>query len=228
MNYRQFRCMNIEERTNLEYITYDSSGLYNFDFIFSGCNNLKVIKPKKLKMNSDVRSAEGMFWDCFSLQELPNINYKQLVSMEKMLYNCTVLDKLPDTFNTENCVNLNKTFYNCHLLKSISIDMTNVKEMDETFCNCKNLKCLLLYGDDTNFEGIIDLRSTSLCYTTLKTLFKHLPMAHKRCYLDLRGLRWTRRLTKEDLEVAKSKDWHVIIKEEDYECATKDRGGFDL
>ena len=84
-------------------------------------NNILEIKLKGI---SNVNDMSGMFFNCSSLNSLPDIskwNTSKVNNMSRMFYNCYSLNSLPDIskWNTSNVHDMSKMFYKCSKLSKI-------------------------------------------------------------------------------------------------------------
>jgi surface protein len=112
-----------------------------------------------------------MFYNCISLDKLPNISKwdtKSLTNISYMYFNCTSLKILPDIseWNTQNVIDMRYMFYNCKSLKNLpeisKWDVSNVKNMSCIFENC-NLLNNLPDISNWNTKNVIDM-SFMFCY----------------------------------------------------------------
>lgn len=110
--------------------------------IFSGWKNIRRVPDS---MDFTVKpSIEGLFFNCFSLEEIP-FNNKELAtsSLQGSFRNCYSLSG-DIIIKAPNCSLLNAAF-SCSLnIESITLETAPIMEFLETFYNCTNLKSI--YG----------------------------------------------------------------------------------
>ena len=99
--------------------------------------------------NEDYLIKCGMFYNCSSLTELPDIsnwNTNKLTNFDFLFSKCILIESLPDIskWNTNNVIVMNELFSGCHKLKSLpDISKWNtdkVTGMIGTFEECYALK----------------------------------------------------------------------------------------
>ena len=92
-----------------------------------------------------------MFFNCSSLESLPDIskwNTTNVEDMSFMFYQCNLLKTLPNInkFETKKVNNMRYMFYGCYSLNSLSNiddwDISSVTNMNSMFNNCCSLKSI--------------------------------------------------------------------------------------
>ena len=90
--------------------------------------DVKNVKKNKLKIKlkgiNEITNMRGMFYECNSLESLPDIsewNPDNLINISYLFYGCSSLVSIPDIskWNTSNVTDIRCMFYECKLLKSI-------------------------------------------------------------------------------------------------------------
>ena len=105
----------------------------------------------KLKGINNVTSIKYLFYECKSLELLPDIhkwNMENVTNMSFLFYECTSLKYLPDLskWKTDNVSEIQYMFTRCSSLKSLP-DISkwktdNVSNMENIFSSCSSLKSL--------------------------------------------------------------------------------------
>ena len=128
------------------------SQIKSFEKLFDFCPCVSSINFKKFHRNN----MRGMFWDCFSLEELnlSNFNTINVTDMSDMFNGCSSLKKLNlSNFNTINVTNMASMFNGCSSIEEINLsnfNTDNVINMSEMFNGCSSLKELNLSNFNTN------------------------------------------------------------------------------
>ena len=98
--------------------------------------------------SSNVISLSKMFYNCKSLEYLPDISKlktKNVKDMSHMFYNCSSLKEFPDIslWNTENVIYMNSMFENCNTIASLpnisGWNIINTRFMNYMFKNCTSI-----------------------------------------------------------------------------------------
>ena len=115
---------------------------YLSDTITRGSNSLggwvKTIIKLRSPLTIEGTSAEYMFYK-YSLNELPQIDTRNVTNMDNMFGHCENLTTIPQ-IDTSNVTRMNQMFYYCENLTTIpQIDTSSVTNMDEMFNHCINL-----------------------------------------------------------------------------------------
>ena len=109
------------------------------------------MKTDKNEYKNNYLYIRYIFYNCNSLQILPDIskwNTVKVNDMSYLFYGCNCLTKLPDIslWNKENVTNMSYMFYNCNSLKSLPDisfwTINNVKDISFMFSNCLSLHSL--------------------------------------------------------------------------------------
>lgn len=126
---------------------FNTSNVTSMYGMFSGCKELNNIPMLDA---SNVTDMQGMFKNCTKLISIPRLNVKKVKSMCDMFYNCQSLESV--SLDSTNVTDMNGMFYNCKLLESVSLDTTNVTNMRDMFYKCQSLKSV--YLDTTNVTNM--------------------------------------------------------------------------
>ena len=103
----------------------------NIDINKREVNKLEV----KLFETKTITNMSYIFYDCGSLQSLPDINKwdtKSITNMSYMFYKCSSLKSLPDIskWDTKNVIDMSSMFYDCSSLQSLpDISKWNTKKV---------------------------------------------------------------------------------------------------
>lgn len=96
-----------------------------------GCSNLaSVDDPTIISPSMD---ASFMFYRCYALTALPNLNLSRVTSTRRMCYQCTSLTTLPKV-DLSKSANVNSMFYECTALTTIPLlDLSSVTDAVDMF-----------------------------------------------------------------------------------------------
>ena len=115
----------------------------------------KGIYSIMLKINSDIKTCESLFWKCENLKsvDLSSFDTKNVDNMRGMFQSCKNLTSINlSTLDTKNVKDFGSMFSFCEKLSSIdlsSFDTTNAENTEYMFAGCKNLKSVDLSSFDT-------------------------------------------------------------------------------
>ena len=124
---------------NLEYYSFLGSSTTYLRGMFYDCCSLQTLPEFE---TTNVTSMGYMFYGCYSLQILPPLDTSKVTSMEQMFNNCKALKKLPQ-LDTSNITSLYYTFAGCNSLKEIPpLNTSNVTDMRNTFSGCYSLQTI--------------------------------------------------------------------------------------
>ena len=96
---------------------------------------------------SNVLDIGGLFYNCSSLEELPDLsklNTSKVIIMNSIFYGCEKLEVLPDIskWSTDNVINISLIFFDCHSLKSLP-DISKWNIYDPNLFNKFNVSYLI-------------------------------------------------------------------------------------
>ena len=138
-----------------------------------GYYSLISLSDKNLFYTTDVIKTDYLFYKCRSLKKIniSNWNTKNVTSFAYMFYNCFSLDFLPDIsiWNADNVINMSHIFENCYSLKiipDISIWKNN-KEINKG----TNLINTGINSSEFNYDYTSEsfLKKTIVTYGTINT-----------------------------------------------------------
>ena len=124
---------------------FDFSNVSDFNNMFMDCSNLK--KVDTYISPSGPSTMDGMFLNCSSLVEAPEIDTMLCESAEGMYSYCTSLTTVP-SYSMAMMVNLTEMFYNCEKLTEVGDisgysgndeDMYDLRYINFMFTNCTSL-----------------------------------------------------------------------------------------
>ena len=108
--------------------------------------NLDKVKKINIKLDMELKSLAGLFYDCQVLKgiKFTKFNRENFTNMNEMFYQCLYLDKLDiQKLKTSNITSMNWMFTRCESLKELNLlnfDTSNVKEMMCVFSGCIKLE----------------------------------------------------------------------------------------
>lgn len=102
-----------------------------------------------------IKDFSRLFYDCGTLNAVPNLNTSKVKNMERMFHGCNSLRYI-NLFNTSNVENMKSMFNRCSSLVSIPLfDTSNVENMDGMFYGCSSLISIPLF----NTSNVKDISS---------------------------------------------------------------------
>ena len=133
-------CGNSSENLALDkmrYFTcYGKNKVKNMDSMFYNCYSLTAIPQLDTSL---VTNMSNMFYNCYALTSIPQLNTSSVTNMSYMFYNCYSLTAIPQ-LDTSSVKNMNSMFYSCYSLTSIpQLDTSSVKNINRLFYNCYSL-----------------------------------------------------------------------------------------
>lgn len=138
-NVKNFRKNNIENLnkafyncTSLKHIPAIPTSVRYMESTFQNCINLNCA----ITIPENVENIDNCFNGCKKLSEVPVLNTHRITSTINTFQN-TSLETTPILPN--EIENMERGFYNCKSLKTITNFPTNIKNLNETFYNCVNL-----------------------------------------------------------------------------------------
>ena len=180
------------------YTLIDESKVDNLSY------NINIIS---MKWNNQLTTCQNMFANITCIEEidLSNFNFSNILSTEKMFYQCTNLKNvyINKTIDAYFLNTMNSTFYHAESLLSLDLSNFNtplVKNMDYLFAECHSLTSLNLSSLITSnclsmkylFSNCRSLRALDLSNFNT-TLVKHMQGMFKNCQtiqtLDLSNFR---------------------------------------
>jgi len=141
-----FECYDVTSKT--AYICSES-GLFEMpagsQFWFEPVRQVETIEGLDRIDTNQVKSMEGMFYDCNKLKDLDLTHWStgKVENMSRMFAECSSLTRLNlNGWNVENVTDMFQMFSNCSSLKALSVDAwntANVSEMSQTFHGCRSI-----------------------------------------------------------------------------------------
>lgn len=108
---------------------------------YSGVSVDDLIQPNDTE---NVTRTDSMFYNCYNLTTIPQLNTGKVTNMNSMFYNCSKLTTIP-LLNTSNATNMSGIFFGCNDLITISqLDTGKVTNMNSAFYNCNKLTTIPL------------------------------------------------------------------------------------
>jgi surface protein len=146
-----------------------------------------------------------MFYKCFSLKAIPELDISNVTDMSDMFNYCQELKSIP-LFDTSNVKIMNSMFAYCQSLKTIpQLNMKSATSVSSIFNTCY----LLLNLNITNIYKSLKINSTVLLsYDTLINLLNNLMPVETTQTLTL-GTTNLAKLTDEDKMIATNKGWSL-------------------
>lgn len=121
----------------LAYFTlYGSNAITDMGYMFYYCYSLTAIPQLN---TSQVTDMSYIFSDCYSLMAIPQLNTSQVTNMSSMFSDCYFLTAIPQ-LNTSQVTNMKNMFGGCSLLTAIpELDTSSVTDMSSMFGDCYSL-----------------------------------------------------------------------------------------
>ena len=123
---------------NYKMVYFSATGTPAVDIsnMFYNCYSLTAIPQLD---TSNVMSMASMFNSCSSLQTIPQLDTSNVTNMNGMFNSCSSLQTIPQ-LDTSNVINMSSMFSNCFSLRTIpQLDTSNVTNMNGMFSNCYSL-----------------------------------------------------------------------------------------
>ena len=158
---------------NLEFYTlFGTNSATSMSSMFYNCYSLTAIPQLD---TSSVTDTAYMFYGCFSLTAIPQLDTSSVINMAYMFYNCYSLTAIPE-LDTSSVTNMSNMFRYCHSLKAIPLlDTSSVTSMSSMFQNTQALKTLTITA--TDWAGVsFSITQCSLGYQALLNLLGSLPL----------------------------------------------------
>ena len=115
---------------------YGKNAVTNASNMFFYCYSLTAIPQMD---TSAVTNMNGMFVSCFSLTAIPQLDTSAVTDMSNMFYYCYSLTAIPQ-LDTSAVTNMSYMFYACYSLKAIpQLDTSAVTNMNSMFSSCYSL-----------------------------------------------------------------------------------------
>ena len=136
-------CGNSNENLALDkmrYFTcYGKNKVTNMSYMFYDCYSLTAIPQLD---TSSVTNMNSMFCSCYALTSIPQLNTSSVKNINRLFYNCYSLTSIPQ-LDTSSVTSMNDMFRNCYALTSIpQLDTSSVTNMSYMFYNCYSLTAI--------------------------------------------------------------------------------------
>ena len=144
------------------------SSLYR---MFSGFNNLTLIKNVKNLHTENVTSMVQMFENCNNLSEIDisNFDTSKTTSFENLFYGCNSIENLNfENFDTTEVQSFSQMFSHCFKLTNLDLNCFNTKNVKSTggmFQYCGNLVSIKL--NNFNLENVLNTNKMFFCCSKL-------------------------------------------------------------
>ena len=107
-----------------------------YEYLFYNCYSLTTIPQLDTSNATDTR---GMFSRCTSLTTVPQLDTSKVTNMFSMFEQCTSLITIPQ-LDTSKVTNMSMMFYNCNSLTTIpQLDTSKVTNTSSMFFGCRSL-----------------------------------------------------------------------------------------
>jgi len=101
-------------------------------------NDKKLVYMPSVDTSTTI-STEGMFYNCYALQETAFLDTKNVNRMNNMFRSCYSLVKVP-LFDTSEVTNFSNMFNSCYNLKEVpQFNTSQANNFSSMFTNCNNL-----------------------------------------------------------------------------------------
>ena len=158
---------------NIKIISSDNK-ISNMYSLFDSMH--QVININMQISTSGVTNMSDLFYDCWNLINVPNLNTIRVTSMTNMFTQCKNIVNIPN-FNTSNVTNMYGMFDGCQNLKNISnLNTTKVINMASMFAVCGNLITIPIFNTSNvaNMDSMFVFCS-SLSQNSLQNIIISIP-----------------------------------------------------
>lgn len=178
----------------------DTSNVTDTSNMFYNCFNLITIPQLN---TSNVTNMPSMFYNCKSLISIPLLDTSKAISLNSMFYDCYSLTTIP-LLDTSKAISLAAMFYDCSALTTVpALDVSNATNMGNIFNGCTSLKSILMTGMKVSFDIS---SSTQFERADLVTILNNLAAVTTTQTLTM-GATNLAKLTDEDKAIATNKGW---------------------
>ena len=178
----------------------DTTNVTRMSYMFYDCTSLETIPQLN---TSKVTDMTYMFNNCYSLITVPQLDTSNVTDMGGIFFKSSTLTTIPQ-LNTSKVISMNSAFANCSRLDTIpALDVSNVTTMNYIFYNCSSLKSILMYGMKVDFDISA---STDFAKSDLVTILNNLAPVTSTTTLTM-GATNLAKLTDEEKAIATNKGW---------------------
>lgn len=173
--------------------------------MFYNCYSLTAVLQLDTSSATDI---QAMFYNCYSLMAIPQLDASSATYMNSMFYCCYGLTTIPQ-LDTSAVTTMNSMFYGCYSLTAIpQLDTSSVTDMSNMFYDCRCLAKVMLKPAVTSWAGLdISLASCSLGHDALVCLFNSLPAITSTKTLTITRNPGVSKLTDAEKAIAAGKNW---------------------
>ena len=158
-------------------------------------------------------SLEALFFNCFALESIPELDTSQVTNMRSMFNGCWALASVPE-LDTSQVTDMQYMFRKCSALASIpALDTSQVTNVYFMFDNCSSLESVTLPGMGNAFTAgssvsyrKLDMKATKLNAAAANALMQSLGTPAPGGDLQLPAT-----AAGADTSIAASKNWTVTI-----------------
>ena len=188
---------------------YGNNAMTNMNDMFYYCYSLTAIPQMD---TSAVTNMSNMFYYCYSLTAIPQMDTSAVTDMSYMFNNCYSLTAIPQ-MNTSAMTNMSNMFSNCRSLTAIpQMDTSAVANMSNMFNNCFSLTSILFNSSVTGWAGYaISLQACSLSHAAIVAFFNSLPTITSAKAITLTGNPGVSELTDAEKAIATGKGWTLTL-----------------
>ena len=180
-----------------------------FDSMFMNCHNLKSIPAYNIGSSVNAGAAvycSNMFFCCFALKNIGNINTTRVTNMSSMFYNCFSLSSINTVFDTSATTNMAYMFYQCGTLAELPYFNTSlVTTFSSIFYNCNTLSKAVFQGT----KETISYANCRLSKQAIVDIFNGLASGVTGKTITISGNWGTQYLTQTDRDIAINKGWTI-------------------
>lgn len=115
---------------------------------------------------SNGTNFENMFYQCMSLQTIPQLDTSNGTDFSSMFYQCTSLQTIPQ-LDTSNGTKFNNMFAQCESLKNVQLDTSNGTSIGTIFRYCNKLESVSLTTAKSDFSTAAFQNCTALTNLTI-------------------------------------------------------------
>ncbi len=152
----------------------------DMSYMFYECTSLQSIPQLD---TSSVTNMSDMFLGCYSLQSIPLLDTSSVTDMSVMFYECTSLQSIPQ-LDTSSVTNMSGMFLGCTSLQSIPLlDTSNVTNMNGMFLGCYSLRNLNFVQDSPKISFSVE--GCQLSASELNTIFGQLAEVEDETYINV-------------------------------------------
>ena len=159
-----------------------------------------------------VTNMSYMFYSCYSLTAIPQLDTSAVTNMSYMFYSCSSLTAIPQ-LDTSLVTNMGYMFYSCYSLTAIpQLNTSAVTNMSYMFSGCYYLTAITLDNTVTGWAGYaISLSNCSLSHAAIVAFFNSLPTITSAKAITLTGNPGVSELTNAEKAIATGKGWTLTL-----------------